>query len=250
MTSRCPLTGRAPVVMIDPSTPRLTYSIAARAAHCGRRMARRGLDFTLARRGFARRVAAAILQTGLLLHPALTQAARSRPVNLAEMTQRADRIFSGRCVNVRVAHDSDLDQVVTYVTLTTGRIEKGPLRDSLTIKLLGDQDADSPRGRATEGIPVFRKGEEVILFLYGDSRHGLTSPVGFGQGMFRILRDKEGRPLALNQFANEGLLRGLSPDARRRLGRDADTFQGRQGIPPDSLLDLVRSLRPRSAGPF
>jgi hypothetical protein len=172
------------------------------------------------------------------------QASQVRPINLEEMTQRADRIFSGRCVNVRVAHDPVLDQVVTYVTFAPHRVEKGEIRGSVTIKLLGDQDMDAPPGSATEGVPTFSKGEEVILFLHGDSPHGLTSPVGFGQGKFTVVQDKEGRALALNQLGNESLFRNLSPSAQRRLGQGAEKFKGRVAIPPDALLDLVHSLRP------
>ena len=172
------------------------------------------------------------------------QASQVRPINLEEMTQRADRIFAGRCVKVRVAHDPVLDQVVTYVTFAPRRVEKGEIRGNVTIKLLGDQAMDSPPGRAIEGVPVFRKGEEVVLFLHGDSKLGLTSPVGFGQGKFTVVPDKEGRPLALNQLGNENLLQNLSPAAQRRLGKGAEKLKGSVAIPPDALLDLVHSLRP------
>jgi hypothetical protein len=186
--------------------------------------------------------AAAMFLLLLFAFPALSLAVRVRPINLEEMTRRADRIFSGRVAGVRIARDPDLDQQVTYVTLVPHRVEKGDVRGSLLIKILGEQDADAPRGRATEGIPVFRKGEELILFLYGDSPHGLTSPVGLGQGKFSVLRDKEGNPLAFNQFANEHLFRGLSSDALRRLGKGG--LPERKGIPPEALLDLVHSLQP------
>jgi len=172
------------------------------------------------------------------------RAARARPLNLEEMTQHADRIFSGRCVNVRVARDPELDQTVTYVTFAPHRVEKGRLGGSVTIKLLGDQGLDGPRIAATEGVPAFRKGEEVVLFLYADSRRGLTSPVGFGQGKFIVIDGKDGRPLALNEFANERLLDNLSPAAGERLGEAIQRLRGRKAIPPDDLLDLVRSLRP------
>jgi hypothetical protein len=194
------------------------------------------------RRGPSRRIAASIVLIALAAFPAVGHAARIRPINLEQMTERADRIFSGRCVSVRVARDPDLGQVVTYVTLRPDRVEKGHVRGSVTIKLLGDQDADGIRGHATEGVPVFRAGEDLVLFLYGDSPHGLTSPVGFGQGKFAVRRDKEGHLLALNELANEQLARGLSDGARKKLGQGADKLQRDRAIPPGELLDLVRSL--------
>src|SRR5262245_51412899 len=184
-----------------------------------------------------------ILSILLLSYPATSHAARTRPVNLEAMTQRADRIVSGRCVRVQVARDRDLGQVVTYVTFALHRLEKGDIRGSLTIKVLGDQDEESLRTPPMDGVPTFRKGEEVVLFLYGNSRHGLTSPVGFGQGKFTLVKDKRGRSLALNQFANEGLFRGLSPGALQRLGRRNPKLQDNAWVSPDDLLDLVQALR-------
>ena len=192
---------------------------------------------------FARFLAISCPLIVLLALPLTTQAARTRPVNLEVMTQRADRIFSGRCVRVQVARDPDLGQVVTYVTFVPHRVEKGDIRGSLTIKLLGDQDEESPRGTVTDGLPTFRKGEEVVLFLYGESRHGLTSPVGFGQGKFALITDKRGRSLVFNQFANENLFRDLSPGALRRLGHRAPVDQKPAEVSPDELLDLVHVLR-------
>ena len=169
-------------------------------------------------------------------------ASRIRAVNLEEMTDRAANIFSGRCVSVRVAHDSELDRPVTYVTFTVQRSVKGNARGTLTIKLLGEQEGSAEERRGIEGLPRFQRGEEVVLFLYGESRSGLTSPVGFGQGKFTLIKDKQGQRLAVNGSGNANLLRRLSPDAERRLGLAASRWRGRRGIPPDALLDMAVSL--------
>ncbi len=108
--------------------------------------------------------------------------------------------------------------------------------------MLGEQVEGSEQGRRIEGLPVFRKGEEVVLFLYGESRSGLTSPVGFGQGKFVVGRDKEGRSMAVNAFGNRSLLRRLTPHAEGRVGREASRWRGRGGIPPDALLDMAEAI--------
>jgi len=168
------------------------------------------------------------------------------------MTQRAARIFSGRCVDVRVERDPDLDQMVTHVTFAVTRAVKGGPHGQVTIKMLGDQEADADEGgraerdggkeRGIEGLPRFRRGEEVVLFLYGESRSGLTSPVGFGQGKFTLIKDKQGQRLAVNGSGNAHLFRGLSAEARRRLGDAEERFKGRKGIALDALLDMAVSL--------
>jgi hypothetical protein len=86
-------------------------------------------------------------------------------------------------------------------------------------------------------------GEDVVLFLYGDSGSGLTSPVGFGQGKFRIVKDKSGREIALNATGNRTLFRGLSKGAETRLARDRKSWKGWSDVPPDALLDLAAGLQ-------
>src|SRR5262245_23681318 len=150
-----------------------------------------------------------------ILSISTTVASRVRLINLEEMTQRADRIFLGRCVSVRARNDADLGQMVTYVTFVTQRTAKGSAHGKVTIKLLGDQGGP---GRSMEGVPQFREGEEVVLFLYKDSARGLTSPVGLGQGKFVVIEDKQGNRQALNLQGNETLFRSLTPAARKKLG--------------------------------
>jgi len=169
------------------------------------------------------------------------QASRVRPINIEEMAQRADRIFTGRCVGVRTAFDRDLGQVVTYATFMTRRTAKGSAHGTVTIRMLGDQMDDGGPGRGADGVPRFREGEEVVLFLYGDSRRGLTSPVGLGQGKFVVSKDKQGRRQALNALGNETLLRSLSPRALQKLG-DLATRPAHGGIDPDALLDMVQRI--------
>ena len=177
-----------------------------------------------------------------LLATSSAQASRIRSLNLEQMAQRADRILSGRCVGVRVTRDDEIGQTVTYVTLAVQRSVKGDAHGTVTIKLLGDQDADIEPGRSTEGIPRFSRGEDVVLFLYGDSRRGLTSPVGFGQGKFSVRKDKNGREFAINGFANDGLFRGLTPQGEGRLARPVAELKRRATIPTEDLLDIAQRL--------
>jgi len=188
-----------------------------------------------------RRTPVVTLLACTLLCFSLAHASRIRPINLEEMALRADRIFLGRCTGVQVERDPDLGQMVTYATFVTRRTVKGSANGKVTIKLLGDQVEDGGPGRGIEGAARFREGEEVVLFLYGDSGRGLTSPVGLGQGKFVVFEDKQGKRLALNAFGNETLFRNLSPGTRRKLG-DLSTRPARGGIDPDALLDMVERL--------
>jgi hypothetical protein len=188
-----------------------------------------------------RRAAAALVVALCCLSPLL--ASRVRTVNLEEMTGRAERILAGRCVEVAIVHEPELGLDVAHVTLEVDRSLKGDATGSLTLRMLaGDSE---PRQHPGVGeVPGFVPGEEVILFLYGESRLGLTSPVGLGQGKFTVLTNKEGREIAVNGLGTAPLFRRLSPEALTRLGDRVDTWKDRDGIPPAVLLDMVRSLGP------
>ncbi len=192
----------------------------------------------------------ALVAAATLVLPSIDlQASQVRPVNLEEMAQRADRIFEGRCVAVRVAHDAVLGRDVTFVTFAAGRTVKGDPRGAVTIKMLGASAGGGPDARGWVGPPSFREGEEVVLFLYPDSGRGLTSPVGFGQGKFAVVKDKHGRRLAFNGLGNRNLLRGLSDTARAAAAR-RPAARDAEAMPVEDLLDLAGEIaRPGRGGP-
>ena len=91
------------------------------------------------------------------------------------------------------------------------------------------------------GVPTFHVGEEVVLFLYGESELGLSSPVGLGQGKFEVVETKEGGKLALNSSNNRTLFRGMDTAKRTRLVA-ASGHTPERGIEPGALLDLAEEL--------
>jgi len=167
-----------------------------------------------------------------------------RPINLEELTQRADRIFSGQCVDVRVVEAPELGSRVTEVTFEVDQTVKGIVGDTVTIKLHGGPVGGAGDGGDVAGQPRFEPGEEVVLFLYGESSLGLTAPVGLGQGKFTIFVDKQGRRLALNEFGNKTLFRKLSEDARQRLMQTGveSNVEDSKAVSPEELLRFVESL--------
>jgi hypothetical protein len=186
---------------------------------------------TPGRRATIRLVAVWVLAY-LAVVPAL--ATKVRPLNLEELTARAATIFSGTVVATGAAHDPLVGREVVAVTFAVDRPVKGARVPTLTVKLLG--------GDGVPGLPRFRPGEEVVLFLYGESRLGLSSPVGLGQGRFRVTTDKQGRRVAINDFGNESLLRGLTPAGQTRLGPALDAWKARPDVDAATLLDMAGAL--------
>ncbi len=125
------------------------------------------------------------------------------PLNLEEMVFSADRIFLGRIVDSSSGYDSRINAGVTIYTLVILDGIKGVVNgDSFQIRQVGSPDGGpSP----VIGLPVYSKGEEVILFLHGNSRLGLTSPVGLSQGVFHTILSKDGSKGYLNAVGNRNL---------------------------------------------
>ena len=180
-----------------------------------------------------------LLALSLAATPCL--ATQVRQVNVEQLTSKAGRIVAGRCLRVDVSQDAALGRPVTNVTILVDRTLKGPSDHHLTFRMLG-------AGPIGAGVPSFAPGEEVILFLYPESAAGLTSPVGLGQGKFKVEHDKQGHSIAINGFGNRGLFERLSPEAHARLGPHATSHRPGSALARDSLLDIVAALA-SPAGP-
>ena len=117
---------------------------------------------------------------------AATTLMRRVPLELA--AAEAARIVHATVVDVHSDRD-EWGAPATWITLDVARTLKGAVPRHLTIKQFGTA---APLGDGVltriPGLPRYAVGEELVLFLRGDSARGFTSPVGFGQGVFRVVR--------------------------------------------------------------
>ncbi len=122
------------------------------------------------------------------LDPAAGATMLVRPLSLREVVAEAPRIIHARVVEVRSGRD-EARLPVTWVTLDVLQGLKGVSGSRLVVKQLGAAEplADGALARVA-GLPSYAVGEELVLFLRDDSRRGFTSPVGFGQGVYRVRR--------------------------------------------------------------
>lgn len=173
---------------------------------------------------------------------------------LAELVQEAERIFVGVCVSVG---DGTLSQPggggipYTEYTFEVRDALKGSPGKSLTIRQYGVRaprpTPDGTRALVTRarGMPVYQPGQELLLFLIGDSSLGLTSPVGLDQGAFRLITEN-GKKRAVNGFNNVGLFRGMSPASVSAAPLPAEESQllgvEKGPLDLDPFLSLVRKM--------
>jgi len=130
-------------------------------------------------------------------------------LSVGELTAEAKRIVHGRVTDVQSGRD-EFGAPATWVTIAVSRALKGQVSGQLTIKQFG-ADEPLPDGAifVVAGLPRYALGEEIVLFLRGDSGRGFTSPVGLGQGVYRVTR-----------AGGEAFVRSDLPAAKQ----DLDTF--------------------------
>ena len=182
--------------------------------------------------------------------PASTALASARSANLAEMAARAGRVVHGRISEVRAGQHPSLSHVeVVFVTLDVIEMLKGPSAPRVTFM----QFAGAGRSVRNFHLPEYKVGEEVVLFLYPESRHGLTSPVAEGQGKFLVRHDaRAGRRLLFNDRGNRALFARVDASklqTRLSLNQAERGLLARQegAAELDSFRSLVRKLAANQA---
>ncbi|MCP4716036.1 MAG: hypothetical protein GY868_13045 [Deltaproteobacteria bacterium] len=131
------------------------------------------------------------------------RAAAVRQANLAEIARDAEIIFVVFFFDARLAYDEQAGRQAWFFSFTVLEMLKGPDSDTITVKLnktLVDM----------KQVKTYVPGEEVVLFLAGESRLGYSSPIGLAQGRFRIRYDISGAKTVTNGFNNRKLFRGMT----------------------------------------
>jgi hypothetical protein len=93
----------------------------------------------------------------------------------------------GQCLAVHETQN-EAGQTVTEFHFKVVEAIKGVSEDQVTVRQLGGRNGL---------LPSYAVGQEVLLFLHPESLAGLTSPVGFGQGTFTVVRQGPNREKAL-----------------------------------------------------
>ncbi len=161
------------------------------------------------------------------------------PLDLPAMTGQAARIFVGRVERIESGRDAS-GVPATWTTFAVSERVKGPVGDTVTVKQLGTSfgSADGPV-LPHPALPRYRVGESVVLFMQPESVLGFTSPVGLGQGCFRV-RSERGAAVAENDVGNRNLAPASAP--ARTLGATVTAAPSAAPLALDALLARVRAL--------
>ncbi len=162
--------------------------------------------------------------------------------NLEQMVDAADRIFVGKVIDTMEDYIQAAggELPVTVYTFEVDEVLRGDIGNTLTIQQFGHRSDVFGRG-----MPHYKVGSTVVLFLHADSQYGLTSPVGLGQGDFLVKMDGARKVSVSNSRGNQGLLQGPridamleaeSPEAAQRLK------SSRRGLPYGWFRGMVIKL--------
>lgn len=155
-------------------------------------------------------------------------------MNLAQLTDRAEAIFRGEVLSAepgKIAIGGGTLPTVTY-RLRVDEAFKGEFEakenasPEVEITMLGTFKASAPGGSQARlssslpEVPKLRVGESYVLFTTAPGNSGLRSPVGLGQGSFRIYAGANKTELAVNELNNLGLFDGAGPSQRAGQGSE------------------------------
>jgi hypothetical protein len=154
-----------------------------------------------------RRVVPAVFLSLLFLNlgAQAQRGAQVKLVGLDDLTAHASDIVRGTVTTARVEPHPQFANLMTV--LVTFRVEK-------TLKGKGGQEIQfrqyvwDVRDQRDEAI--YRHGQRMVLMLGPVSQAGLRSPVGLGQGRFRITKAATGEEIAVNETGNTGLFAGTA----------------------------------------
>jgi hypothetical protein len=161
------------------------------------------------------------------------------PLDLPQLTGQAERIFVGRVEHVATGRDANGLPAVwtTFAVDEPLKGWQGAAPGHVTLKQLGASFGGAPVVPHT-ALPRYREGESVVLFVHPDSTLGFTSPVGLGQGCFRI-GEHDGVRTVENDVGNVN----LSSTATATQARGNAAAGGTQPSGPLTLATLVARVR-------
>jgi hypothetical protein len=123
-----------------------------------------------------------------LSNPTLATVVEKKSFN--DLVLEAHMVAIGRVTTVESHPTQDHKYAYTYVTVSNLEVLKGSYREpAITLRLDGGQLGDG-RTLVIDGMPRFRAGEKVVLFVKGNGQYACPF-VGWWQGLLRVEADNQ-----------------------------------------------------------
>lgn len=152
-------------------------------------------------------------------------------MSLKDLARKSDAVVMARVEDQVARYDVD-KEIYTYITLKVLDPVKGYHKDDLiTIRQLGGQVDNI--ASIVPGMPTFKKGEEVVVFLSQKDRAGYPWIMGLQQGKYSISQDQNGTKRVRNELDGTSLM-----DA---FGHASEGAKVTPDMPLQSFLDGIRT---------
>ncbi len=171
-----------------------------------------------------------ILLAIFALIPGAARATTMQQLDTRDLVVGSSEVVIGEVQGTRSYWNAAHTRILTDITLHVSRALKGEPGESLTLTQLGGE-VDGVKV-TVHGGPVFKTGEEALVFVWRDSR-GVAQVNGLGQGKFGIRRDPDTGEKRLERAP------GLAPRDARTLGA---VSKGAKAAPL-TLEALVREIQ-------
>jgi flavin-binding protein dodecin len=143
-----------------------------------------------------------------LLGTSLASATTVQKFTMQELSKKSDSIVMAKVEDQSSRQDAGNKEIYTYITLSVLESVKGAKGEkTMTIRQLGGSVGNLIS--VVPGMPNFKNGEEVVLFLSAKDREGYPWVMGLQQGKYSIVTDDNGFKHVRNELDG---LRMLSPD--------------------------------------
>jgi len=126
-------------------------------------------------------------------------------LTLQELTKKSESIVMARVDDAVSSWDAGHREIYSYYTLRVLQPVKGSKgATTITLRQLGGTVGTI--ASVVPGMPSFRKGEEVVLFLTQKDAAGYPWVMGLQQGKYSIVTGKDGVKMVRNDLAGTELL--------------------------------------------
>lgn len=151
-------------------------------------------------------------------------------LSIKDLAKKSDAVVLARVEDQTARYDAN-KEIYTYITLRVLDPVKGSRKDDvLTIRQIGgvvDNIAS-----IVPGMPSFKKGEEVVVFLSQRDRDGYPWVMGLQQGKYSVSTDERGSKRVRNELDGTSLV-----DAEGRV------LDGKQVVPDMALQAFLDGIR-------
>ena len=174
----------------------------------------------------------------VLLLPFPTRATTILRVPVSEMAQGSDLIVMGTVSAITPLTDAgNPKKLRTQITVTVKKTLKGRATTS-TIKMVFPGGRNDQWRVSVPGMPSFKKGEEVVLFLEKTEK-GYT-PAGLSLGKFSVVRDMATKRATASRKVAQGVDLVREKNGRMRVPQ---TSERQDVFELDELIRIIRNAQ-------